>query len=326
MTTIFCFRPSLPIPAGLKQEHPSPPVASPEASPRAADENDPTRALVARVEAHLSAWVERRPLPGNLRAALRYSLLGGGKRVRPRLALLAARAVGGELEAALPAAGAIELVHTFSLVHDDLPAMDDDDLRRGRPTLHKHAGEAMAILAGDAMLALAFELLCDELASPATAAQLCRELAVATNDMIAGQVYDTLPDFPPGLSTKEQLETIHRHKTLALIRCAARMGAISGGASADALAAVTRYAEAIGLMFQIVDDILDVTQTTEHLGKRAHKDADQGKLTYPGHLGLEGSRREVERLDAEARAALAPLGAPAAPLVQLAHDLAVRTR
>jgi geranylgeranyl diphosphate synthase type II len=259
---------------------------------------------VGAVESCMTAFLDRRPLPANLREAIRYALFGPGKRLRPILVVRSCEAVGGSAEQALPPAAAIEMIHAFSLVHDDLPAMDDDDLRRGRPTLHRHTNEAMAILAGDAMMGLAFELIATAVSPPERCAAILRELAQGTNDMIAGQVYDTLPDFDASVPPMTRLQTIHRNKTGALIRCSCRMGAICGGADAAQLAAITRYAEAVGLMFQVVDDLLDVTQTTEHLGKAAGKDADKGKLTYPGLLGVEKSRAEVTRLQAEANQAL----------------------
>jgi geranylgeranyl pyrophosphate synthase len=295
---------------------------------------DALTAPVEPVEAYLRAFLESRPLPVNLREAVGYSLLGPGKRLRPILVVRSCQAVGGTLEQALAPAGAIELIHCFSLVHDDLPAMDDDDLRRGRPTLHVHAGEAMAILAGDLMNTLAFELIAERLAAP-TAAAVSLELARATHDMIAGQVYDTLPAFPQGMAPLERLRTIHRHKTGALIRAACRMGGIVGGADEARLAALTDYAEAIGLMFQVVDDILDVTQTTEHLGKTAGKDVEQGKLTYPALIGLDASRREAQRLQDEAHAALDRLDVAgrqdgiedaAGPLRRLCDYMAVRSK
>jgi len=278
------------------------------------------------VESYLATWLDRRPLPTNLRSAIAHVLLGGGKRVRPYLTLRACAAVGGDPEKAMAAAAAMEMVHTFSLVHDDLPAMDDAALRRGRPTLHVRDSEAMAVLAGDALLSLAFELLADRLGPSELTGRLTGELATATNDMIVGQVYDTLPDFPAETAPMARLETIHRNKTGALIRCACRMGAICGGASEAGLAAITAYAEAIGLMFQVVDDILDVTQTTEQLGKDADRDGEHGKLTYPALVGLEESRTEIERQERVALDALAPLSSNCAPLRRLCRWLAVRTR
>ena len=286
--------------------------------------------LAEDVQHELSLWVDERPVPENLRNALRYVVLAGGKRLRPALAMLCAEAVGGRRQDALPAACAIELVHTFSLVHDDLPCMDDDDLRRGRPTLHRHASEDLAVLAGDALLNQAFELLATRIEAPALSRDLVCELSRGTADMISGQVYDTCPDFDESVTEKTRLLTIHRHKTAALLRAACRMGALSGQADTRGLAALTSYAEATGLMFQIVDDLLDVTQTTETLGKRADKDAEKGKLTFPGLMGIETSRAEVERLRVEAHAALAPLepqhAAGTRPLHELCDWMAIRTR
>jgi len=284
-------------------------------------------APASAVNDDLRAFLEGRDMPDHLCAAIEYALLGGGKRLRPALVLRCCEAVGGAFADAMPPAGAIELVHTFSLVHDDLPAMDDDDLRRGRPTLHKHTSEAMAILAGDMMLGLAVELIVTRSDSPALAAELVSELVAATNDMIAGQVYDTLPDpHEEGVEPLEQLRRTHRHKTAALLRAACRMGAICGGATDEQLDAVTAYGEAIGLMFQAVDDLLDVTQSTEQLGKTAGKDEQQDKLTYPSLLGLDATRAEVRRLHDEALAALQPLGDHAAALRQLADYMAVREK
>ena len=223
--------------------------------------------------------VESRDLPASLCEAILYSLFGGGKRVRPVLCLRSCEAVGGRIDVALPAAAAIELIHTFSLVHDDLPAMDDDDIRRGRSTLHKHANEAMAILAGDAMTTLAFEVLAWDLADGADARWMSHELAIATNAMIAGQVYDTMGGQPEDLEPIEQLRLTHRNKTGALLSASVRMGAIAGDAEQKQIDALTAYADAIGLMFQAVDDLLDVTQSAEKMGKATGKDASQGKLT-----------------------------------------------
>jgi geranylgeranyl pyrophosphate synthase len=284
-------------------------------------------AAAQRVEHYLEQYLDSRPCPPSLREAVRYSALAPGKRLRPVLVIHSCQAVGGEADQALAPAAAIELIHAFSLVHDDLPAMDDDDLRRGRPTLHRHASEAMAILAGDAMLATSVELVLSQVHPAERARDIAAELVAGTNDMIAGQVYDTLPDFDEGLSAEQRLTTIHRHKTGALIRAACRMGAIVGGAGNDALHALTHYAEAIGLMFQIVDDLLDVTQTTEQLGKTAGKDEAQHKLTYPSVYGVDASRREVERLQHTAERALAALDADRTqPLHQLSQVLATRDR
>ncbi len=283
------------------------------------------------VEPFLERFLDQRPLPRNLREAAKYSLLGPGKRLRPVLVVRSFEAVGGgpaDIETALVPAAAIEMIHCFSLIHDDLPAMDNDDLRRGRPTLHKATSEAMAILAGDLLSALAFELIATRLPAP-LAARITAELAQSTNDMIAGQVYDTLPDFPPDMPAMEKLRTIHKNKTGALIRCACRMGSlVAPGITPDSpkLAAITRHAELIGLMFQVVDDLLDVTQTTAQLGKTAGKDQQQNKLTYPALIGLEATRAEVQRLNREAQAALDPLGPAAQPLRDLCAYMAVRSK
>ncbi len=283
-------------------------------------------APVKAVEGFVADFLEARPMPANLREAVEYALLGGGKRLRPILVVRSCEAVGGAAEQALAPAAAIEMIHAFSLVHDDLPAMDDDDLRRGRPTLHKHTSEAMAILAGDALVSLAFELVATRVKDANLIAAICRELSIGTNDMIAGQVCDTLPDWDESLEPIERLEIVHKHKTAALLRASCRMGGICGGADAKQLNALTRYAEAIGLMFQVVDDVLDVTQSTEHLGKTAGKDEAQDKLTYPAILGLDASREEVERLRIAAMKAIEPLGPAAEPLRELCQFMAVRDK
>ncbi len=305
-------------------------VAQPEASLLLRTLEGPLPAI----EATLDRWLSPRPdQPAALLAAMRYAALGGGKRIRPVLAWHAARAAGGLAEASLAAGCAIELVHAFSLVHDDLPALDNDDLRRGLPTLHRHAGEAMAILAGDQLLVESFARIMDE---PGLTDQarlsLTRELAGATGSMVYGQVFDTLGGLPHDLSEEARLRLVHRNKTGALIRAACRMGALSAGASAPVLEAITAYADAIGLMFQVVDDLIDATQTSEHAGKRTGKDAEMGKLTYPGVLGVEATRTEVARLQRVALAALepipalAPRGDGAVGLRTLCNYMATRTK
>jgi geranylgeranyl pyrophosphate synthase len=283
-----------------------------------------------QVEAYLAQVLDQRALPSNLREAARYALLGPGKRLRPILTLHCAAAVGTTkqegAQEALTAAAGIEMIHCFSLVHDDLPAMDDDDLRRGRPTLHIHCGEAMAILAGDLLMGLAFELIATTLEPKELAGRVSAELAIATNDMIAGQVYDTIPDLDDELEPMDRLATNHRHKTGAGFQGACRMGAICGGGDEAQLEAITQYAQTIGLMFQIVDDLLDVTQTTEQLGKAAGKDAEQGKATYPGLLGVEPSRQEVKRLQAQAHDSLSQFDSRADPLRDLCDLMAVRQK
>jgi geranylgeranyl diphosphate synthase type II len=293
-------------------------------------------APTGKIEAFLEKAVRDAGLAPNLTDAILYSLLGPGKRARPLLAWHSYFAIAGASaapEVMLPGAAAVELVHAFSLAHDDLPGLDNDDLRRGRPTLHRHTSEAMAVLAGDAMLTLAFQVI-SQRAPGVLAGPQCAELAIATNAMISGQVYDTLGGYGVELTPKAKLELIHRNKTGALIRVACRLGGLAALHAENAniddheprLKAITRYAEAIGLMFQIVDDLLDVTQSTEHLGKKSGKDQEAGKLTYPGVFGIEYSRNEVARLHTEALDALAKLGPAAEPLRQLAAYLAVRTK
>lgn len=261
--------------------------------------------------------------PPRLRESIEYSLFAPGKRLRPTLALesyflfLSPESQRPDSAPALPAAAAIELIHTFSLVHDDLPAMDDDDLRRGRPTNHKVFGDALAILAGDAMVALAFELLTR--ADPAIAPALVRELASATGPlgMIGGQVLDI-----EGESTSlnlEQLQQLHRRKTGALLTAALRMGAISAKASDAQLAAITAFGNHLGLAFQIVDDVLDVTASPAQLGKATQKDATKGKNTYPALLGLDGARDAAQSCLDAALASLTPFGLAADSLRVLAR-------
>lgn len=257
--------------------------------------------------------------PSTIHKAMRYSLFAGGKRIRPILCLEAARSIAGhDVEGAVTVACPLELIHTYSLIHDDLPALDNDDLRRGRPTSHKVFGEAMAILAGDSLLTFAFEVL-GRLGN----ARLVAELASASGTvrgMIAGQVHDI--EGENQAPTAELLDQIHRAKTGALLRCSLRLGAIHAGATEDQLASISAYGEHIGLAFQIVDDILDVTQTSEELGKTAGKDAEQHKITFPAVYGLEASQRMAEEQRALAHSALEQFGARARRLHELA-DLIV---
>lgn len=260
---------------------------------------------------------ERYPTaPAKLLESIDYSLMAGGKRMRPALVLECAKACGLKEPAdsdernfgwksALAAAAAMELIHTFSLVHDDLPAMDDDDLRRGRPTNHKVFGEAMAILAGDAMTTIAFEILATD-AEAATAPALIRELAWASGPagMIGGQVIDMEPK--DGSATLADLQRLHRMKTGALLTASCRMGAISAKATADQLGLLDSYGRHLGLAFQIVDDILDQTATAEQLGKATGKDQAKGKVTYPMLIGIEKSRQEARQQLAMALEAVKP--------------------
>ncbi|MFM9956775.1 MAG: polyprenyl synthetase family protein [Phycisphaerales bacterium] len=283
---------------------------------------------VALIERFMASYLDSLRLPPNLDSATRYALFGPGKRARPVLAVHACRALGAPAEDALPAASSVEMVHAFSLVHDDLPALDNDDLRRGRPTTHVAHGEAMALLVGDLLNTLAFQVVAERVADAGTAAALTREITRGTTAMIVGQVYDTLGGFTPGLNDAKRLELVHRNKTGALIRASCRMGALSAGprCTPEALQSLTTYGEAIGLMFQIVDDLLDVEQSAEHTGKATGKDAALGKLTYPGVMGVESSRREITRLRGVALEALRAFGGNAGPLVELCEYLAVRTR
>ncbi|HJS74292.1 MAG TPA: farnesyl diphosphate synthase, partial [Vicinamibacteria bacterium] len=261
--------------------------------------------------------------PETLSRAVRYSLFAGGKRLRPLLVLSAAEAVGGRVEDALPAAAAFELIHTYSLIHDDLPSMDDDSLRRGRPTSHVVFGEAMAILAGDALQSHAFALLADP-PPPCRVASERRLRAVAelataagARGMVGGQVFDLESEGQP--VDAAALERIHRHKTGALIRAATRVGAIVGGGSDEDLERLTRFAEEAGLAFQIVDDILDIEGSAETMGKSAGKDEKAGKATYPLVHGIEEARLQAEELVASALDRLEPFGAAGQPLARLAE-------
>lgn len=282
--------------------------------------------LRGEIESDLSKRLDALRGPKSLRDAIKYSVLNGGKLLRPTLTLLSCEAAGGKRCDALAAGSALELVHSFSLVHDDLPAMDDDELRRGQPTLHIHAGEAMAILAGDAMMSLAFQWITESQQDVSKGNKLAQELADATTRMIIGQVYDTLGGFPEESTPAQKLKLTHKNKTAALIRAACRMGGICADSSDEQLNALTTYGEAIGLMFQIVDDLIDVTQSTEHVGKATGKDQQAGKLTYPGVFGLEESKSQVMKLRNEAIKAVASLGDLAKPLIELCDYMAVRTK
>ncbi|MGA2040992.1 MAG: polyprenyl synthetase family protein [Bryobacteraceae bacterium] len=264
--------------------------------------------------------------PETIHRAMRYSLFAGGKRIRPVLCLEAARTVAGNVEGAVTAACSLELIHTYSLIHDDLPALDNDDYRRGKLTNHKVFGDAMAILAGDALLTLAFQVLA-ELPAPADRkARLMAELATTSGTvggMIGGQVADLEGEGKP--PDAALLESIHRAKTGALLRASLRMGAIYAGASGPEYAALSCYGEHIGLAFQIVDDILDVEESSEALGKTAGKDAAQHKITFPAVYGLEQSRTMAEAECVSAHGVLEPFGERAARLHELA-DLIVRRK
>ncbi len=279
--------------------------------------------LLAHVERALTHAIANRSLAAKLKEATHYALLGGGKRVRPLLCLHCCAAASANMEHAMPAAVAIEMIHAFSLVHDDLPALDNDDMRRGRATTHVAFGEPLAILAGDALFSIAME---QALSCKIGAAHIAHELANATTEMISGQVLDTLGGFPRDFNPAQQLELIHRQKTGALIRAACRMGAFAAAANPDTLDRLSRWGETMGLMFQVVDDILDETQSSEHLGKSAGKDIAQGKITYPKIHGIAWSRDYVKELLAQSEQLLKPLSDGAQPLRAMAQALATRTK
>lgn len=260
------------------------------------------------VETALEAWVPE-SAPAGLGEAMRYAVLGAGKRLRPLLVLAAAEAVGGEREAAMRAACAVELIHAYSLAHDDMPCMDNDVLRRGKPTLHVEFGEAQAMLAGDAMQALAFDVLTpDTGVAPALQARLCRLLARASgyDGMAGGQAIDLASVGKP--LDEAQLRDMHRRKTGVLLQASVLMGAACGDISEQAWSSLSAYGAAIGLAFQVVDDILDVTQDSEVLGKTAGKDQDSNKPTYVSVLGLEAARAYALQLRDQAHKALAASG------------------
>ncbi len=279
------------------------------------------------VESALDHWVPADSAPPeNIHRAMRYSLFAGGKRIRPILCMEAARAATGNAEGVEHAACTLELIHTYSLIHDDLPALDNDDLRRGLPTCHKVFGEAMAILAGDSLLTLAFQVL-SQLPNidAARRIHLVQELAVASGTvggMIGGQVNDIEGEGKP--PTAALLESIHRAKTGALLRASVRMGAVYAGVSDEQLVALSCYGEHIGLAFQIVDDILDVEQPSEALDKTAGKDAEQGKVTFPAVYGMERSREMAEKERLAAHRALEPFGDRAVRLREIADMVVSR--
>ncbi len=260
--------------------------------------------------------------------AMRYSLFAGGKRVRPILAIASAEALGAKQQGLLPIAGSLELIHTYSLIHDDLPAMDNDDFRRGRPTCHKVYGDAIAILAGDGLLNMAFEVLSDPRRLHAVPAKrmlaIIREISRSSGvfGMVGGQVVDMESegkdvDFPT-------LEYIHTHKTGALIRASVRVGALYAGASEKKLKALTKYGEFVGLAFQIADDILDITGTQEEIGKDVGSDLKKGKKTFPSFYGLEESRRRAHEVVEKALASLKDFDKKADPLRELAQYIITR--
>ena len=271
--------------------------------------------------------LEGRQIDGDLKESLKYTLGAPGKRVRSVLVLWCCELVGGQVNAnAEIASAAIEMVHTYSLIHDDLPAMDDDDMRRGQPTCHKAFDEGTAILTGDALLTLAFEILADGIDQPAMAVRLISQLAqdAGAAGMIAGQMADLRAERITG--TKEMLEYIHINKTAKMFRCAAAMGAICGGATQKQFRRLCEYGLHVGLAFQIADDILDETSSSEQLGKTAGKDLEAAKCTYPAVVGLDKAREVQQKLTSEAIAMLKPFGQKADTLRQFATVLLERTR
>lgn len=278
------------------------------------------------VDAALDAFIPADSVsPATLHKAMRHSVFAGGKRLRPVLCLAAAEACGGTLETAMPSACAVECLHTYSLIHDDLPCMDDDDFRRGVPTCHKVFGDAVAVLAGDALQAIAFELVARTPgASGDVVAAMVRELAVTAGSLhlIGGQVMDL-----EGEGKKlplEDLRFVHESKTAALLTTSLVLGGMSAGGSTQQIDALRRFGMATGLAFQVIDDILDVTQTSEKLGKSAGKDLATDKSTYPALMGLDASRAEAARLTAEAIEALQVFGASGERLHQLSDHLLSR--
>jgi geranylgeranyl diphosphate synthase type II len=263
--------------------------------------------------------------PATIHRAMRYSLFAGGKRLRPAACIAASEACGGSLNDALPAAAAVECIHTYSLIHDDLPCMDDDDLRRGRPTNHKVFGEGIAVLAGDALLTIAFEILAEHPGSKRhPTAILIRELATASGSkhLIAGQVLDLENEGKP--ISPDTLRFIHSAKTAALLTASLRLGAMCANASPAQLDSLTQFGSCLGLAFQIIDDILDVTQSTEQLGKTAGKDVKAFKATYPALFGLDKSRKTAANLTRKALHALDGFKRKGDTLRALANRLLVR--
>ena len=281
----------------------------------------------ARIDCEIDRLVPLETVePKTIHRAMRYSLMAGGKRIRPVLFLEAAATAGTPNEALMAAACSLEFIHTYSLIHDDLPSLDNDDFRRGKPTCHKVFGEAMAILAGDSLLTLAFQVLSDLPAlPPKRKVRIIAELARASGTvggMIGGQVADI--EGEGKAPNAELLDSIHRAKTGALLRASLRMGAITADASEPDLEALTKYGEHVGLAFQIVDDILDVEESSEALGKTAGKDASQGKITFPAVYGLDVSRTMAQKECEAAHQAVAKFGDRAKRLREIADMIVYR--
>ena len=272
------------------------------------------------------SWDRYLQLHGSSRLveAMRYSLVAGGKRIRPALVLWSCEACGGDTNDAMPAAVAIECVHTFSLIHDDLPALDDDDTRRGKPATHVEFGEATAILAGDALLALAFEIIGRDVRDPHVAKEMIVELASATgwNGMIGGEAEDLEAEISP--PSEALVSRIHANKTARLIEACCRLGAFAAGAEQPTITALARYGRALGMAFQAADDLLDATGNSERMGKKAGKDAEAGKQTYPRAVGIDATREIVRQYVKMAEDALYPIGTRGEKLVGLAQFMLER--
>ena len=299
------------------------------ANPSAADPFDLKRYLSQQAQKVESALDESLPLryPEKIYESMRYSLLAGGKRLRPILCLATCKMMGAAESVAMPTACALEMVHTMSLIHDDLPAMDDDDYRRGKLTSHKVYGEDVAILAGDGLLAYAFEYIATQTkgAAPEQMLRVIAQLgrAVGADGLVGGQIVDLASE---GTAVDEETLTyIHMHKTAALLEVSVTSGAMLAGADETAIKQLSRYAQRIGLAFQIVDDILDITSTSETLGKSVGKDVAAQKATYPSLWGLEESQRRADELIAEAISGLDSFGASAEPLRAIAQYITART-
>lgn len=264
--------------------------------------------------------------PENLGKAIRYCLLAPGKRFRPLLVLVAAEMCGGSIEDAIPAACAVEMIHNYSLIHDDLPAMDDDDLRRGRPTCHMAFDEATAVLAGDALIPMAFEVLVNHIQPASVAAQCVAALAYASgpSQLVGGQADDL--GFQFAQADLDSLERIHRRKTGALISVSLRLGGLTAGTDPEKLQSLTQYGKHLGLAFQIVDDLLDLQGSQAKMGKKAGKDAELGKLTYPALIGAQESQLRAEQMSQAAIDALAPFGDNAEALKLLARFVVERNQ
>ena len=309
---------------------PDPPVNDPPAADQVPDTTSSYRGLAElcpQIEAALArAAAFPSGCPDRLAEAMRYALLAPGKRLRPGLVLMAAEAAGGQHDVAMPAAVAVEMIHAYSLIHDDLPAMDDDELRRGRPTVHVAFDEATAILAGDALQAEAFGVLARSIDQPDITAEGLRILADAAGSaaLVGGQADDLAAELG-GTRTAEQLESIHRRKTGALISAAVDLGGLLAAAPNSTRRILADYAKDLGLAFQVVDDLLDFTADETVLGKRAGKDEDRGKLTYPGLLGLDGARYKAEQLVKSARRHASLLGHSAWRLDGLAEYVLERS-